>query len=253
MGEPRNICKLFAKDGSCRFGHKCKFQHVLNGTGGGNGPSTAGPSRAMNARPGHRANRTQPSSAAPRGATEINAPRNVCRAFWGTGTCGRFFECTFQHIQEPTAAPVGTPTALESSLGDEPDFFSNEGFVSYGGATQSRDKRVTLDPTSAHNNIQPFLKSNYSFVNTSNILAFTNILASVNDNNKAWVRFLNSLLTTPRLGAYFLATQTSDTAQVRLCSLAYVAAPYSRRYAPGVPTDDHQSGLMLLSMSTTRR
>ena len=189
MADQRGICRAFVNEGKCRYGNKCKFKHTRSSdatSGAGtprqgiasmsSPPST--PSRGFRGRGGNPAS----SSRGPAG----NVPRDVCRVFWGTGTCERLFDCSFKHVKGSITAASNSTSTTEIGNEEEPDFFSAEGLAIHGGATHT--PRLALDPSSAHNNIQPFLKDNYRFENPSKMQGFVNVLASITDRNKGWVR-----------------------------------------------------------------
>lgn len=174
-------CRLF-QQGSCRFGNKCKFSHdaapATSNRGGGTHNNT------RNNTPG--ASRASPASSG--ASAHSNAPVGVCRMFWTAGTCNRAFECTFKHLQG-TTAPAGQANKSSDKKDNErdttPDFFSGEGLAMSAGATTL--DRHNLTPVEAHNHMKPFLRDNFHFEKAAKIQGFVRILASVNDQNKAWV------------------------------------------------------------------
>lgn len=177
----RGICNNYARNGSCRFGNSCKFLHDVTGnaTSRSTHPARRG-TPAPPSSPGGSRPRNSPSASL-HGGPATNVPRDVCRIFWGTGTCDRLFDCSFKHVRGSPAA-ASNSSVPDTSTEEPPEFFSAEGIAVNGGA-----KRLALDPTSAHNNIQPFLRDNYRFNGASQMQGFVNVIASVNDRNKAWV------------------------------------------------------------------
>ena len=99
--------------------------------------------------------------------------------------CNRAFDCTFKHMQS-SAAPAGQMANQDNNDRDStPDFFSGEGLAMSSGA--SSVDRHTLTPVEAHNHMKPFLRDNFHFEKAAKIQGFVRILASVNDQNRAWV------------------------------------------------------------------
>ncbi|KIP03942.1 hypothetical protein PHLGIDRAFT_76808 [Phlebiopsis gigantea 11061_1 CR5-6] len=181
-------CRLF-QQGSCRFGNKCKFSHDATPATSNRGGGTH--SNTRNNPPG--ASRASP--APPGASAHSNAPVGVCRMFWTAGTCNRAFECTFKHLQG-TTAPAGQANKSSDKKDNErdttPDFFSGEGLAMSAGATTL--DRHNLTPVEAHNHMKPFLRDNFHFEKAAKIQGFVRILASVNDQNKAWA-FLDAIVT----------------------------------------------------------
>ncbi|KAI0696188.1 hypothetical protein BC835DRAFT_1272285 [Cytidiella melzeri] len=189
MTDRQGICRYYAKDARCRFGNSCKFSHTTAASfdatisAGAHRRSASAsspqltPSSTTRSRNGTFATSQQARSA-------NDPPHQVCRVYWGMGTCDRLFDCQFKHVKGSVAAASNLPN-IEVVDNGTPDFFSTEGLAVNGGASHS--PRLTLDPSSAHNNIRPFLKDNYRFENASKMQGFVNVLASVNDRNKSWV------------------------------------------------------------------
>ncbi|KAI0338622.1 hypothetical protein BDW22DRAFT_1362689 [Trametopsis cervina] len=174
MAERRGVCRAYVNDGKCRFGNKCKFAHV------GDATLATGPHRRNASTSSSPSSPSSPTTARRPPPTDV--PRDVCRIFWGSGACDRLFDCSFKHVRGSTATASASSATQEPTPDETPDFFSTEGLVTNGGAT----RRSVLDPSAAHNNIQPFLKGTYRFENASRMQGFVNVLASVNDQNKSW-------------------------------------------------------------------
>ena len=185
MGDNRGVCRVYANQGRCRFGAKCKFSHYTpaNATSSPSPHSRHTPASSSSSGPSNRrgGHGTQASRPPPQTGPASNVPRNVCRIFWGTGSCDRLFDCSFQHVKG-SAASATTSNTIDAGIEEPPDFFSSEGLAVNSGAT-----RLALDPSTAHNNILLFLKDNYRFENASKMQGFINVVASVNDRNKLWV------------------------------------------------------------------
>ena len=127
--------------------------------------------------------------------------------FWTAGTCNRAFECTFKHLQGTTAPAGQTNKAADKNIDDSdatPDFFSGEGLASSAGATGV--DRHTLTPVEAHNHMKPFLRENFHFEKAAKIQGFVRILASVNDQNKAWVSVYSGVAYIPDIEHEFCRT-----------------------------------------------
>ena len=140
---PRGVCRFFAQSQQCKFGKKCKFSHQRPG----DASIVGGPARS--------------SSSSNTPGRPNGAPPGTCNFYWTTGSCNRSFDCSFKHVKG-TAAAASTSTITETEVEEPLDFFSAEGLAVNGGAT-----RLTLDPASAHNNIQLFLRDNFRFESAS--------------------------------------------------------------------------------------
>lgn len=88
----------------------------------------------------------------------------------------------------PNGSDQDRPQSSDDLEGEEEveDFFSGKGFLNNNGFVQ--EERNTLNPSEAHNHIKVYLRKNYHFQKSVYIQGFVKILASVNDQNKAWVR-----------------------------------------------------------------
>jgi hypothetical protein len=118
-----------------------------------------------------------------------SASERKCTFYWSTGACNRGFECTFKHEARPgiqAPSPEGQPTDYT------PDFFSPEGLAINNGSIV--DSQHNLRPSEVHNHLKPYLLDNFVFRNAIHVEGFSRIFASVNARNRAWVRYITSMI-----------------------------------------------------------
>lgn len=195
MSSP-GICRAYAAGQRCRFGTNCKFAHVRNAPGSSAPSSPAPPTQQIGspnrAGGGSMGASVQRGVGTPRGGTPARSndgvPYQACRIFWHTGNCDRGFECQFKHTKNPNA--FAAQASDSAAVVETPDFSSIQELAVAGTNTTLAPPLSKFNVSEVHNHIKPFLKDNYTFDSTSSKMqGFIRVIASVNDQNKEWVRF----------------------------------------------------------------
>eukprot|EP00971_Amphidinium_carterae_P002216 43868-Amphidinium_carterae.2 len=104
----KDICFAFRKNGSCKFGDKCKYRHErshtpsLPASSGTYQPRKSSRDASRSKSPGSRRDR---SSSKGRGKGQSNKPDGVCR-FFLKGACKYGVKCRYQHNKMSTSVPA---------------------------------------------------------------------------------------------------------------------------------------------------
>lgn len=166
MPPKRTPCLNFQR-GRCNRGATCKFLHTDppgSPSRGGGSPRPTPP-------------RSSPAGGRPYGAGS-GVPRDACRDFWETGTCGKGFDCRFQHRSKTDGVSgrgAPNPSTNDGGANEESDPFKDTFTFAH------------LTPTQAHNTIQKFLKDEFRFFKNEDIYLLAAILNSAAPSNKSWV------------------------------------------------------------------
>ena len=217
MQRGKKPCTFYKSTRGCKFGTRCKDEHVgappatSTASGSTRGSNTNGRGRGGAGRGG-----------VGRGGAVAYSPNGTCRDYWHSGTCGRGFDCTHQHVSpEEWSASGGGSGRGRGRRGGAPGGF--RGSQGRGGSTSQinvqllpfsgesgssgpapfsttagLDRFTTaatdgffpsdglLSPSEVHNRIQKLVKETPR--NSWDIYRFVLPLASANVHNKKdWV------------------------------------------------------------------
>jgi hypothetical protein len=216
----RGVCRAYAAGQHCRFGTNCKFDHGPGSptprSPAASAQQTSSPNRG---RGGFRGTAAQRGASSPRGGTPVRSndgvPPQTCRIFWQTGNCDRGFECQFKHTKNPIAPAGQAASSAPAAETDDqaPDFYSIQELATVAGTDTTVAAPLSkLNVSEVHNHIKPFLRDNYTFDSALRMQSFIKVVASVNDQNKEWVRFFVDRIYA--LVNAFQIIQSSNDAQV---------------------------------------